>query len=67
MNLRSFVSIELEKNGRVYSYLMPVGAPYGEAYDAAFEICQNILDMAKKASEGAKRQDDIAVEDTPAS
>ena len=56
MDLRSYVSIEVKKNDRVYSYLMPVGAPFGEAYDAAFEVLQSVLDMAKKSSEQINKQ-----------
>ena len=54
MNLKSFVDIEIVKGERTYHFLMPVGAPFGEAYDASFETLSAITDMAKQAAEQAK-------------
>jgi hypothetical protein len=34
---------------------MPAGSPFGEAYDAAFEILQQIIDYSKKATENLKQ------------
>lgn len=54
MNVQSMVVIEIERNGRLYTFSMPVGAPYGEAYDAAFEALQSVLDMARQSAERAR-------------
>lgn len=49
------VIIEVEKEDRRYQFIMPVGAPFGEAYDAAFQALSAISEMAKNAVEQAKR------------
>lgn len=56
MNLRSAIIIEVVKNERTYQLTLPVGAPYGEAYDATFEILGKILELAQAATEQAKGQ-----------
>ena len=55
MNLRSMVDVEIVKNERTYRLSIPVGAPYGEAYDAAHECLLAVLDMAKNGAEQAKQ------------
>ena len=49
MNLKSAVIIEVEKNERKYSFSMPVGAPYGECYDAAFEVLKSVVELSTQA------------------
>jgi len=56
MDLKSMVVLEFKKNDRIYQLLMPVGAPYGEAYDVCFEALNGILEMAKKAADAAEKQ-----------
>jgi hypothetical protein len=50
----SKVDLTIEKNGRTYVFSMPVGAPFGEAYDVAFGVLNEILELSKKAAENAK-------------
>ena len=57
MDIKSYAEIEITKNDRVYHFFMPVGAPYGEAYDAAFEALTKITELAKTAVENAKPQE----------
>lgn len=54
MNIRAMINVEIEKNDRTYIFSMPVGAPFGEAYDTAFEVCAKILELA--AEEAAKNR-----------
>lgn len=59
---RAVVTLEVEKNDRKYSFTMPIGepplgAPYGEAYDAAYEFLQEIVEMSQKAADRAKRKE----------
>lgn len=56
MSLHAFAEIKKIKNEREYSYKMPIGAPYGEAVDVAFEVIQDILELSKKAVEAAAAQ-----------
>jgi hypothetical protein len=55
MNMKSVVIISITKNNRTYDFSMPVGAPYGEAYDVAFECLNEIVGMSKKAVEQLKQ------------
>jgi hypothetical protein len=57
MNVKTSISIEITKDERVYSFVMPAGAPFGQAYDAAFEILQQIVEFSKKAADSAKPAD----------
>jgi len=59
MDLRSYVNMEVKKSDRTYHFFMPIGAPYGEAYDAAFETLVSITDMAKQARENARPKDKV--------
>jgi hypothetical protein len=54
MNIKSAVIIEIEKGGKIYQFIMPMGAPLGEAYDAAFEVLRGVVDMSRQAMESAK-------------
>lgn len=55
MNLKSCVVIEITKNERLYTFTMPVGAPFGEAYDVAYQVLLKIADLAKEGAASAKR------------
>ena len=57
MNVKSFVTLEVIKNDHVFTFNMPIGVPYGEAYDAAYECLQNITELAQKAADAAKPQE----------
>lgn len=55
MNLKSCVTVEVTKNDRLYTFTMPVGSPFGEAYDVAYEILLKIADLAREGALSAKR------------
>lgn len=47
--------MEVEKNANVYSFHMPMGVSYGEAYDAAFDVLKDILELSQKNVESQRR------------
>lgn len=53
---KAIVRLELEKNERNYAFEMPIGSPFGESYDAAFEFLKKITDMANEAAKRAERE-----------
>lgn len=53
MDQKGYIHLEVVKGERAYAFQLPIGAPFGEAYDAAFQVLQEILKMAKDASEKA--------------
>jgi hypothetical protein len=55
MNIKSQVVIEIAKDDLVFSFAMPLGAPFGKAYDAAHEVLMEIVEYSKKAAEQAKQ------------
>ena len=56
MNAKSAVIIEVKKNDNLYQFVMPVGSPLGEAYDAGFEVLKDIIEMSQQALNNAKQQ-----------
>lgn len=50
------MAVEVTTNDRVYKFVMPMGAPFGEAYDACHGVLAEIVKWAKQAEEQAKRQ-----------
>ena len=59
MDVKTFVTIEIKKNDRVFSFNMPAGSPFGEAYDACYETLGHIIEFSKKAQEQAKQSDPL--------
>lgn len=61
MKTKTILSIEIEKNGHLYTFNIPFGVPYGEAHDVAFEVAAEIIEMSKRsleqAAEAKKRTD----------
>lgn len=62
MDQKAYVCLEVKKEDNVFKFLMPMGAPLGQAYDAAFACLQEIVSMSKAAAERAKPEDAPAVE-----
>jgi len=54
MDQRAVINLEVTKGEHKFVFSMPVGSPFGEAYDAAFSILNEIMGMSKKAVEQAK-------------
>lgn len=49
MDKKLTVKLSVEKEGHDFTFTMPVGCPWGQVYDAAFEILNEIAVMAKEA------------------
>ncbi len=56
MNANTLAGLKVEKNGNAYTFLMPIGVTYGEAYDAAHEILQDILALSKQVLDSSRRE-----------
>lgn len=56
--IKPYLAINVEKGGRKYMFSMEVGSPLGEAYDAAYVVLSELLEMSKKAAENAKPKKD---------
>jgi len=61
-----FESVKGEKGERTYQFVIPVGAPFGEVFDVAFEVLaaaeslsKQALENAKKVMEENKKKDDL--------
>ena len=55
MNQALVINFSKEVNGRVYTFVLPMGAPFGEAYDVCHEVLTDISKMASEAAEKAKQ------------
>jgi hypothetical protein len=51
MNIRAYVELEIEKNGKVYRFMIPNGSPFVEAHEVTLEFSQAVLDLEKKSLE----------------
>jgi hypothetical protein len=58
MDMYSRIVMVVKKGDNEYTFCMPFNAPAGEAYDAAFEVLDKIVDMAKTSKEKMKRQEE---------
>lgn len=57
MDMKSVVVLEVKKGDNLFQFLMPIGAPFGECYDAAFQALGKVTEMMKEAAEKAKPAD----------
>ncbi len=57
MELKSVITMEIKIDDRVYVFMMPAGAPFGEVYDVTFKMLEKVVEMAKNASEQARPKD----------
>ncbi len=55
MNQNLSINFVKVVNDRSYSFSLPVGAPFGEAYDVCHEVLLQISGMAAQAAEKAKQ------------
>lgn len=67
-NMEAKMSYELIHEGvaHQYRFIIPHGAPLGEAYDAAFKALNQILRMAQEASEKVKPEEVQGINEAPA-
>jgi hypothetical protein len=58
MPIETQVIINVKKGDREYTFMMPSGAPFGEAYDSCFEVLQEIVMFSKQAVDNAQRREE---------
>ena len=49
------VVLEVTKEDRTFTFVMPVGAKIGDAYEACWECLQRISELATEAVDKAKK------------
>jgi hypothetical protein len=54
--IKTMVNIEIEKEGNLFQFLIPAGAPLGQAFDACMETLDVVSSWNKKAIEKAKEK-----------
>ena len=57
MEQLAYVCLEVKKDENSFKFYMPMGAPLGQAYDAAFECLLEIVSLSKAAAERARAQE----------
>jgi hypothetical protein len=55
MDLVSMVEMIVEKNGKKFTFSMPIGANWGETYDACFECLMKITELSRQAADAMKQ------------
>lgn len=53
MEMKNCVEFVVKKNEREYVFHLPQGAPFGEIYDATFEILNEVIRLAQEAAQKA--------------
>lgn len=53
MEMKNCIEFVVKKEERVYSFHMPSGAPFGEIYDAVFEMLNEVVRIAQEAAQKA--------------
>jgi len=56
MNVSNIALIQEELNGRVYSFTIPLGAPYLDCHEIASRFSAAIVSMEKEAAEAVKKE-----------
>jgi hypothetical protein len=54
MEVKTHVHFAIDKDERKYVFSLPAGGTLGEAYDAAYQVLEKILEMSKEAADKAK-------------
>ena len=54
MKINSYITLSVERDERVYQFLIPQGAPYGETYDVVFSLLNQVRKLSEQAAEKVK-------------
>ena len=57
MAIKQVFVMEVEVADNLYTFTMPTNVSYGQLYDAAFKILQEVTEMAQKEVDKAKPQE----------
>lgn len=60
MNVSYIALIQEELNGRVYSFTIPLGAPYLDCHEMASKFSQAVVQMEKEAADAVKKEQEAA-------
>lgn len=63
MKINYIACLQVQKNDRVYSLILPENAPFDEAHQVLLEMAQGVLDIKKEreeALEKAKLEQELA-------
>jgi hypothetical protein len=60
MEQKAALIFERKKEERVYQFIIPVGAPFGEVFDVVFEMLGAAQEFSKQALESSKKALDEA-------
>lgn len=54
MEIKNIVTLEIEKEKRIYRLELPIGAPLGEAYDATATFLEKLVLLINENAEKTK-------------
>ena len=64
-NARTYVTLDFEREGRIYVFSIPFGSPYSEAEEVALGVVEAVREMARAAKEQADKAAAAAAEEQP--
>lgn len=56
MDIKNNIVFETEKDGNVFQFSMPIGTPYGQAYDVIIEALNEVQSMSVEHARKIKEQ-----------
>jgi hypothetical protein len=56
MNQKACVHLEIIKDDKSYTLVVPFGSTYQDTYDACIEIANKVVELSKEAQELAEKQ-----------
>ncbi len=62
MNIKPVVNLEIEMESNVYVFSMPVGASWGEAYNACFQSLQKVMELSNQALESTRPKESASID-----
>lgn len=54
MDLKTYIAVEATVNDNDFKFIMPSGASYGSAIDAAYQIYVKVVELAAEAAKKSK-------------
>lgn len=62
MEIKQYITLEIQKNDFTFSFQMPHGATWGSAIDSAYEMLQKLNELSQQSAQSLKAQQQVEPE-----
>jgi hypothetical protein len=63
MEVKQYITLEVEKGDFTFVFQMPSGASWGNAIDASFDVLQKLNEMSQQSTQALKPVEPVVVEE----